>query len=72
VTIAKRRSHRVRDAADDASDLGVKIFSEKQNKRLRQNGTTVNLSMARMRELPVGQSLCASADIDLIRSRTTQ
>jgi hypothetical protein len=47
----------VRDEADHASDLGKKssLFSKIRIDRLRQNDTTGNLRMARMRELPVVQ-----------------
>jgi hypothetical protein len=55
VTIAKRPSYRARDGADDASGLGrsTSHFPKIGIDLLRQIGTTGNLSMARMRDLPV-------------------
>ena len=56
VTTAKRPSHRVRDGADDAPDLGTgsSLFLKIRTCNLRQVGATGKFRMTRMRNLPVG------------------
>jgi hypothetical protein len=64
VTIAKRPSLSSAGRADHASDLGSASsrFLKNEIISLRQTGTTGNLRMARVRNLPVGQpSSCAGS-----------